>query len=399
VVRLSENLRPYFGPLKRAYTAGTRAVSPATVRMSQLKGGWLPTGVAMTMEDAANDGGTFTLARAEEVLYRARPVGVPERYWCFEEALTETVPRVGVLELTGGRVLQPHSVVITAQNRWLWEQCWYFGTTKPRQHPMFLHPFPPPPVDVPGRLGVLASRGDANYYHFVHDVLPRMAVLEQAGVEPPDRWYVPHTTRFQKELLELWGIREDQIINSDEVPHVRARTLVVPGVASTIERNPPWVSRLLRDRLVPAGIERVPGRNIYLARRAGLHNRAVLNEPEVLALLEPLGFEVVDPGALSVADQIRTFAEADVIVAPHGASLANLPFCSPGSALLELFPSQSMVADYWKMTCGVEGLEYQYLSGAGPAAGITRGEFVVADITVDLRELERMVSALLAARA
>lgn len=398
MVRLSESLRPYFGPLKRAYTVGTRAVSPATVRMSKLRGGWLPTGVATTMEDAAADGGRFTLARPEEVLHRARPAGDPERYWCFEEALTETVPRVGVLELTGGRVLQPHSVVVTRENRWLWEQCWYFGTTKPRQHPMFLHPFPPPPVDVPGRLGVLTSRGDANYYHFLHDVLPRVAVLEQAGVERPDRWYVPRTTRFQRELLELWGIGENEIINSDEVPHVRAQTLVVPGVASTIERNPPWVSQLLRRRLVPAGTTRVPGRYLYLARRAGLNNRAVLNEAEVLALLQPLGFEVVDPGDLSVVDQIRTFAEADVIVAPHGASLANLPFCSPGSTLLELFPSQSMVADYWKMTCGVEGLEYQYLSGAGPAVGTTRGAFVVADITVDLRKLDTMVSALLAAR-
>ncbi|MFL6156314.1 MAG: glycosyltransferase family 61 protein [Marmoricola sp.] len=398
MVRLAEGLRPYFGPLKRAYTAGTRAVSPVTVRMSRMRGGWLPDGVALTMEDAARDGGTFTLARPEEVLHRARPVGVPERYWCFEEALTETVPRVGVLELANGRVLQPHSVVVTEQNRWLWEQCWYFGTTKPRQHPMYLHPFLPDPVEVDGRLGVLATRGDANYYHFMHDVLPRIAVLEQAGVERPDRWYVPHSTRFQRELLELWGIGEDEIVNSDEVRHVRARTLVVPGVASTIERNPPWVSQLLRDRLVPAGLDRVPGRNLYLARRAGLHNRCVLNEAEVLALLEPLGFEVVDPGDLSVAEQIRTFAEADVVVAPHGAALANIPFFSPGASLLELFPSGSMVADYWKMTCGVTGLEYQYLSGAGPAAGISRGEFVVADITVDLVELDRMVSALLAAR-
>jgi len=398
VVRLSEGLRPYFGPLKRAYTAGTGAVSPATVRMSRLRGGWLPTGVAETMEDAARDGGRFTLARPEEVLHRARPTGDPERYWCFEEALTETVPRVGVLELDGGRVLQPHSVVITSANRWLWEQCWYFGTTKPRQHPMFLHPFRPPPVDVPGRLGVLTTRGDANYYHFLHDVLPRIAVLEQAGVERPDRWYVPHTTRFQKELLELWGIGEDEIVNSDEVPHVRAQTLVVPGVASTIERNPPWVSQLLRNRLVPVGVERVPGRYLYLARRAGRHNRCVLNEAAVLALLEPLGFQVVDPGDLSVRDQVRTFAEADVVVAPHGAALANIPFFSPGASLVELFPSQSMVADYWKMSCGVEGLEYQYLSGAGPAAGTTRGEFVVADITVDLPKLDAMVSALLAAR-
>jgi capsular polysaccharide biosynthesis protein len=223
-------------------------------------------------------------------------------------------------------------------------------------------------------------------------------VLEQAGVEAPERWYVPRTTRFQKELLELWGIGEDQVVNSDEVRHVRAEQLVVPGVASTIERNPPWVSQLLRSRLVPDGLARVPGRHLYLARRAGRHNRCVLNEAEVLALLEPLGFDVVDPGDLSVADQIRTFAEADVVVAPHGAALANIPFFSPGAALLELFPSQSMVADYWKMTCGVTGLEYQYLSGTGPAAGTTRGEFVVADITVDLRKLESMVTALLAAR-
>ena len=68
----------------------------------------------MTMEEAAADGGTFTLARPEEVLHRARPVGVPERYWCFEEALTETVPRVGVLELEQRAGAAAASVVITA---------------------------------------------------------------------------------------------------------------------------------------------------------------------------------------------------------------------------------------------------------------------------------------------
>ncbi|MCZ4500707.1 MAG: hypothetical protein JWQ74_3262 [Marmoricola sp.] len=398
MVRLSAGLRPYFAPLKSVYTAGTRAVSPATTRMSRLHGGWLPPTAVPTMEEAAADGGTFTLARPEEILHRARPYGDPERYWAFEEALVETVPRVGVLELTDGRVIQPHSVVVTRENCWLWEQCWYFGTTRPRQHPIYLHPLQPPPVEVPGRLGVLTTRGDVNYYHFLHDVLPRVAVLEQAGVERPDRWYVPRTTRFQKELLELWGIGEHEVINSDEVRHVRARTLVVPGLASTRERNPPWVAQLLRERLVPAGLQRVPGRHLYLSRQAGRNNRAIVNEAEVLAMLRPLGFDVVDPGTLPVADQIRLFAEADVIVAPHGASLANLPFCSPGSTLLELFPSQSMVADYWKMTCGVEGLEYQYLSGTGPAAGTRREAFVVADITVDLRKLESMVSALLAAR-
>ena len=110
------------------------------------------------------------------------------------------------------------------------------------------------PVEVPGRLGVLATRGDTNYYHFLHDVLPRVAVLEQAGVERPDRWYVPHTTRFQRELLELWGIGEDADRRQRRGTATSGpRPWWCPGLASTIERNPPWVSQLLRD---PAGARR-----------------------------------------------------------------------------------------------------------------------------------------------
>ncbi len=400
MVRLSPWLRPLFPPLKRAYTAGTRTVAPLTTQLSRLRGGYLPTGVAMTMEDAARDGGRMWVARPEEVLHRPVPEGVPPRHPVFLDPQEEVVPRVGVLELDGGRVLSPHAVVVTSAGRLLQEQCWYFGTTRPREHPVFLHPFPPAPLEVPGRLGVLATRGDANYYHFLHDSLPRTAVLEQCPeAGPVDRWYVPRATRFQRELLELWGIGEDQVVDSATVPHVRAEHLVVPGVASTIERNPPWVARLLRQRLCPASLRRVPGRHLYLTRGTARNNRMVLNEAEVLHLLEPLGFASIDAGELSVAEQIRTFAEADVIVAPHGAALANLVFCSPGATLIEIFPAMSFVADYWKMASGVTGLEYRYLTGAGAPVGTTRGEFVVADITVDLPQLAATVEGALAGRS
>jgi capsular polysaccharide biosynthesis protein len=249
---------------------------------------------------------------------------------------------------------------------------------------------------VAGRLGVLATRGDRNYYHFLHDCLSRISVLDQcAEAAPVDRWYLPQESRFQRELLELMGIPEDRVLDSRRHPHVRAETLVVPGLPSDVERNPPWVSAYLRGRLKPADLDRVPGRRIYLPRRASRHNRQVRNEDEVIAALQRRGFELVDPGELSVADQIRAFGEADVIVAPHGAALANLAFCSPGSALLELFPAQSFVADYWKMAAGVPGLHYQYLGGVGRPAGTHRHQFVVADITVDLPTMERMVDELL----
>ncbi len=399
MVRLSPWLRPYFRPLKRAYTVATRAVAPATIGLSKLRGGWLPTGVADTMEDAARDGGALWVSRPEEVLHRSLPDGVPPAHPVFVEAREEVVPRVAVLELAGGRVVSPHAVVVTREGRLLQEQCWYFGTTRPREHPVFLHPFPGAPQEVPGRLGVLATRGDANYYHFLHDCLPRVAVLEQCpDVAPVDRWYVPQATSFQREALALFGVPPGEVIDSAAVPHVRAECLVVPGLASDIERNPPWVAQLLRDRLCPPGLERVPGRHVYLTRGTVRNNRTVRNEAEVVEALGRRGFEVVDPGGLPVVEQVRTFAEADVIVGPHGAALANLVFCSPGSTVVEIFPAMSFVADYWKMAWGVRGLAYRYLTGAGEPVGTTRGEFVVADITVDVRQLVATVDDLLRSR-
>ncbi len=53
VVRLSPRLRPMWPYLKPAYTQATRMVAPATVRASQLRGGYLPTGYVESMEEAA----------------------------------------------------------------------------------------------------------------------------------------------------------------------------------------------------------------------------------------------------------------------------------------------------------------------------------------------------------
>ena len=139
----------------------------------------------------------------------------------------------------------------------------------------------------------------------------------------------------------------------------------------------------------------MPGRHVYITRGQTPNNRRVVNEDEVLATLAPLGFEVVDFDHLTVREQIKTFAELDVLVAPHGAALANLVFSSPGSTLLELFPADAPVADYWLMSAGVEGLEYQYLCGTGPPVTRHRHWFNMADITVDVPVMAAMVERIL----
>ena len=394
MVRLPEQLRPYFGPLKSAYTIATWAVSPATVRLSARRGGWLPDGVAETMEEAAaSTGGTCVVARPPEVSDRpARMQGYPPDLPLADHSEGQHVGRVAVAELPGGRVLGPHRAIITADNDLLHEISWYFGTSRPREHPLYLNPFPPEPLEVPGRLGLLAARGDGNYYHFLHDVIARLSVLERwSGAPAIEGYYLPQSTGFQRELAALAGLPTGLVIDSDAVPHLRARRLLVPSLPDLDLEHPGWATEFLRSRLLPADAAPVPGRCIYVTRGAQRNNRIVVNEDAVLEALAPYGVQVVDPSALGVAEQIRAFAEAELVVAPHGAALANLTFASAGAAVVELFAPDFVQGCYWKLSTTVPGLRYRYLVGEGRTSRRREGLGVSADIQIDVRSLKRLV--------
>ena len=396
MVRLPPRLRPLFPYLKPAYVGATRAVAPTMQRLSRSRSGLLPTGSVSTLEEAAvTTGGRCVVARPPEVIQRGKITGRPVNMPLTDTGDGESVGRVAVAELPNGRVLGPHHAVITGNGDLVHEVSWYFGTKRPREHPVFLNPFPPPPAHIGGRLGVLAQRGDGNYYHFLMDVLTKIGVLEQApSVAPPDVWYVPVQTRFQRELLELFGIGAGQRIDATEQPHVQADVLVVPGPPAMTEKNPPWAVEFLRGRLLPHVDTSGPRRNVYITRGPSANNRSIVNEPAVLDVLATHDFMHVDPGALSVVDQIRTFATANVIVAPHGAALANIIFASPGSTLVELFPAGCLLPDYWRLASSVSGMDYRYVSAFGGPRRPTRAGTIVRDIEVDTAALAATLAEL-----
>jgi capsular polysaccharide biosynthesis protein len=399
MVRLPPRLRPYFPYLKQAYTQATRMVAPTTQRLSRLRGGYLPTGVVHTMEQAAAvGGGRCVEARPAEKVSRPAATGFPREHPTFEAVTDQVIPRVAVAELPRGRVLGPNRALITGTGELVHELSWYFGTNQkhPREHPLFMHPFQEPPADVDGRLGILASRGDGNYYHFLVDALARLGVMEQCPqIAPPDRWYVPAQASFQRELLAMVGIGPAQLVDAAQVGHVRAECLVVPGVPSATVLNPRWVTDFLRQRLLRPEDVVGPRRPIYLSRGNQLNNRRVANEAQVLELLTERGFTAIDPGAMSVREQIRACANASVIVGAHGAGLANIMFARPGTAVVELFPAGDVLPDcYWTLSRTVPGVEYRYLAGVG---GSTRRDYnraLVSDIEVDLAALTKILNEL-----
>lgn len=396
MVRLSPRLRPMWPYLKPAYTQATRLVAPVTIQASRLRGGYLPSGYVETMEEAAaTTGGRCQTVRPPETLARTLPKGHPDRSAEYVPWLTEHVRRVAVAELPHGRVLSPHNAVITANDDLLVEVSLYFGTSRAREHPLFLHPFPGMPLEVGGRLGVLALQGESNLYHFVMDVLPRLGVLEQCpDLAPPELWYAPKATYFQRQLLEMMGIDLDLVIDSSETRHVIAETLVLPSPPAMTIINPPWVVEYLRRKLLPPGMTRVDGRGIYVKRGGGSNNRIVENEDELMDYLAGRGFQMVQLEGMPVSEKIEHFAQASMIVGAHSAGLVNLAFAGPGAAVIELFPAGGVNLCYWKLAASVPGLEYRYVLGRGNAEDISHSELLVSDITADIGTIGRTLDDL-----
>jgi capsular polysaccharide biosynthesis protein len=112
------------------------------------------------------------------------------------------------------------------------------------------------------------------------------------------------------------------------------------------------------------------------------------NEPEVKSLLKDNGFEEIFTEGMSFLEQVRLFASAREIVAPHGAGLSNLVFCQPGTRVLEVFSPNYVNGCFWALANWAQ-IDYYYILGTGNRPPVGRDPHrVEQDITVNLDELK-----------
>lgn len=166
-----------------------------------------------------------------------------------------------------------------------------------------------------------------NYYHFIVEDLTRIAYLKEvAGVSEvlldPNQ-----LTRFSLEGLEMLGVGVVPVKGRIHLKSIWFTPLLgQPGIPS------PLVNRLLRAAM-PSDLA-IASRMIYVSRRKS--SRPWFRERELERDLRKLGFEIVMAEKLSFLDQVKLFAEARVVVGPHGAGLTNSVFMPDGATIIEL---------------------------------------------------------------
>jgi hypothetical protein len=222
-------------------------------------------------------------------------------------------------------------------------------------------------IPIHAKVAVITQPAYQNYWHWLTEVLCRLALLELQNVEY-DFLYVNQESQFMKDTLQLWGIDSSKIISPDNDEFcILADEVIAPSMVSNVNfggvlfscYTQPHLLRYVQDKLLTAALGQSPtieiNKKIFISRKDS-HIRNIINEDEIFNLLKPHGFERYELAKLSVIDQIHLFNQAEIIISAQGTGLANCIFCNKNVKIIELFQGLND-ATFWYLSQEL-GLDY-----------------------------------------
>jgi hypothetical protein len=204
----------------------------------------------------------------------------------------------------------------------------------------------------------LGSIGSENYAHWLVDDLTRARSLlvHFAPEHLPTivlNAYHPVIDAIRAQSLHALfaGIADIRIsfVNYRDAHFFARLHFVSPATYHPFLKSPDGIA-FLHDALVErgaplAGARR--GRRLFVTRRALWRN--VLNLDDAIAYFRARSFTIVELDGLSFADQVATFAHAELIVGVMGAGMANTVFSPPGARVVHLAPSGWHDPFFWDL--------------------------------------------------
>ena len=302
---------------------------------------------------------------------------------------------VWLADLPEAEVIGPSIAVVTRKKVLLGDVSVEWGRTSD-DHGVMRRFRLPPAISLEGTSILLATTGGDTYYHWMMEVLPRLLLLQEAGINLSrvDHFLVNgFQKRFQMESLEAVGIPVTKCRTTQGKCRYRCEQLLVPSLLGPHGWAQPDACQFLK-KLFPGSGTRKDGKRIFVPR-GQTQGRKVRREDEILALLAEFKFESFDAGKVSLREQAETFACAEMVVGIHGGALTNLAFCTPGTRVVEIFGWRYVNPCYRSLASAVGAEHYAVLDmpeRRGPA--ITSFTSSSSDLEGNVEGLREMLEIL-----
>lgn len=250
--------------------------------------------------------------------------------------------RLGLIRLSDAIVLGLHGLILDQNSQILQEQNagingdWYRSYVTVSKH-----------CDSNSAVGAvneavsLVSACSYCFYHWMLDSLPKVIIAETCGftghyIIPPS-----DTNSAAVETMKLLGIAEERLIPMTHSA-LGIKQLYIPThlYGTDFYKNKRFFRRFRDTILFSPEIGPVPDNKhgrLYIARAESAKSRRIVNDDAVSEVLGRYGFRKLYFENLSVKDQIRLAASAEIIIGPHGSGILHSMFMPEGSTMVEFF--------------------------------------------------------------
>jgi len=205
---------------------------------------------------------------------------------------------------------------------------------------------------ISSNLMILSQGGSGidNYFHWLFDILPKIKICSEIyNIKKIDYFYLTKLKKFQKEILNLLGIKKIRILDSNLYRHVQAKKIIAVThpwyekgfILEEVNKMPKWIVLWLRKIFLSKALKFKSNKKIFIDRSESKFNHCkIINDDEVSSYLNSKGFSKYKVGQLSFRKQIHLFKNAKTIIGPHGAAFANLIFCKAKTKVIEIKPKK-----------------------------------------------------------
>lgn len=258
----------------------------------------------------------------------------------------------------------------------------------------------------------LGGQGAFNYYHWLIEILSRMASVDDAP-EYDDWPLLVDSSALaipqHAELLQKINRSGREIIALLPYLPYSVQHLCVPSHLAWLPCHyrpgqqmqlrdqflTPTAVDYLRRQLLPAsssvGVYGKGRKRLFIARRATAGYRHLLNEAELEALFIEFGFEPIRPERLSLQQQIELFSQAEVIAGPTGAGMTNILFAPDHAKIICFMPRYLQEFASFSTIAAIRKLPMLFLDGV-PLKDSHRIYFQ-SDFTVDLQQAKALLES------
>jgi len=140
-----------------------------------------------------------------------------------------------------------------------------------------------------------------------------------------------------------------------------------------------WIFQYIRSlyQHIWSQYQQKKGKYTYISRSKATLRR-ITNESDYLDRLGQMGVSVYWMEDLSFIDQIRLFAESEIITGPHGAAYSFAVFCKPDTIIYEIYRADTMKGHYKSLAnmCNLKYFRY---------FGIDSYDELLQDMTIDIQ--------------